>query len=269
MSWAANRQTTRAEDRAYSLLGLFGVNIPLLYGEGDKAFLRLQEEIIRHSNDDSIFAWEFTDDVEYELYKNQLLAPSPDYFSWWSPQKSRNLRLYSSATDLEEVNFDERFEITQKALHITVPLFHWRKEDKSNAKTTSRKKNRSIYEIHFQGTLQGCDLGRKPPEDHTSESKFSVNFKTSQALLKCHLGFGMSSLIRIALRLSHTYLGDRHISSQVVSEQPGRNELEEDIRHRMGSRLGKRHRLALYLGDPVTTTRQSIVIQRDGDINNI
>jgi hypothetical protein len=34
MSWAANRQATRAEDVAYSLLGIFDVNMPLLYGEG-------------------------------------------------------------------------------------------------------------------------------------------------------------------------------------------------------------------------------------------
>jgi hypothetical protein len=42
MSWAADRETTRIEDLAYCLLGIFGVNMPLLYGEGKKAFLRLQ-----------------------------------------------------------------------------------------------------------------------------------------------------------------------------------------------------------------------------------
>jgi hypothetical protein len=42
MSWASERETTRLEDLAYCLLGLFGVNMPLLYGEGSKAFLRLQ-----------------------------------------------------------------------------------------------------------------------------------------------------------------------------------------------------------------------------------
>ncbi|KAI6043174.1 heterokaryon incompatibility protein-domain-containing protein, partial [Pisolithus marmoratus] len=56
MSWAADRETTRVEDRAYSLLGLFGLQMPMLYGEG-KAFQRLQLEIIRSSNDHSIFAW--------------------------------------------------------------------------------------------------------------------------------------------------------------------------------------------------------------------
>ena len=57
ISWAACRTTTRVEDRAYSLMGLLDVNMPMLYGEGKKAFHRLQLEIIRSSNDQSIFAW--------------------------------------------------------------------------------------------------------------------------------------------------------------------------------------------------------------------
>ncbi|RYP59310.1 hypothetical protein DL770_010237 [Monosporascus sp. CRB-9-2] len=46
MAWAESRQTTRDEDKAYSLLGIFDVQMPLIYGEGrEKAFKRLQEEI--------------------------------------------------------------------------------------------------------------------------------------------------------------------------------------------------------------------------------
>lgn len=56
MSWAAGRNTSRLEDEAYCLLGIFDVNLPLLYGEGEKAFHRLQEEIIKRSNDLTIFA---------------------------------------------------------------------------------------------------------------------------------------------------------------------------------------------------------------------
>ena len=51
MSWAAHRETSRKEDEAYCLLGLFEVNMPLLYGEEEKAFTRLQEEIIRSNSD--------------------------------------------------------------------------------------------------------------------------------------------------------------------------------------------------------------------------
>ncbi|KAI6038918.1 heterokaryon incompatibility protein-domain-containing protein [Pisolithus marmoratus] len=57
MSWAAGRVTKRVEDRAYSLMGLFGVNMPMLYGEGNKAFRRLQLKIIKGTGDHSIFAW--------------------------------------------------------------------------------------------------------------------------------------------------------------------------------------------------------------------
>jgi hypothetical protein len=59
MSWAAQRKTTRVEDIAYCLLGIFDVTMPLLYGEGSKAFLRLQEELISRFDDQSIFAWSF------------------------------------------------------------------------------------------------------------------------------------------------------------------------------------------------------------------
>ncbi|KAI1131015.1 HET domain protein [Nemania abortiva] len=60
MSWAAKRQTTRLEDMAYCLIGIFEVNMPMLYGEGPRAFLRLQEEVVKDTNDLSIFAWKAT-----------------------------------------------------------------------------------------------------------------------------------------------------------------------------------------------------------------
>jgi hypothetical protein len=48
MSWSETRETTRKEDKAYSLLGIFGVHMPLIYGEGrENAFNRLHEAIER------------------------------------------------------------------------------------------------------------------------------------------------------------------------------------------------------------------------------
>ena len=55
MSWAARRKTTRIEDQAYCLLGIFNVNIPLIYGEGGHAFQRLQEEIMKTTEEYSLF----------------------------------------------------------------------------------------------------------------------------------------------------------------------------------------------------------------------
>ncbi|KAF2755470.1 HET-domain-containing protein [Pseudovirgaria hyperparasitica] len=61
MSWAAGRCTSRPEDRAYSLFGIFGITMPTHYGEGGKnAFVRLQEEIIKYSDDQSLKWYSFT-----------------------------------------------------------------------------------------------------------------------------------------------------------------------------------------------------------------
>ncbi|KAH6669201.1 heterokaryon incompatibility protein-domain-containing protein [Halenospora varia] len=56
ISWAARRKTTRTEDRAYSLLGILGVHMPLLYGEARNAFKRLQTELIKISDDESFLS---------------------------------------------------------------------------------------------------------------------------------------------------------------------------------------------------------------------
>ena len=76
MSWASHRHTSREEDIAYYLLGLFDINMPLLYGEGaEKAFIRLQTEIMKDSDDESLFAW--TSDQT----SSSLLAERPSYFA--------------------------------------------------------------------------------------------------------------------------------------------------------------------------------------------
>jgi hypothetical protein len=79
MSWAAYRKTTRLEDRAYSMLGLFDVNMPLLYGKGNKAFIRLQLEILSRSDDESIFAW--SNPWPERTHRPGLLAETPECFA--------------------------------------------------------------------------------------------------------------------------------------------------------------------------------------------
>ncbi|KAH7374079.1 heterokaryon incompatibility protein-domain-containing protein [Cadophora sp. MPI-SDFR-AT-0126] len=119
MSWAANRKTSREEDIAYCLLGIFDVNMPLLYGEGsEKAFRRLQEEIIKQSDDQTIFAWGFNlSDRDNE--ETSILAESPSEFTGckdvipckaWTPVQTTH------------------FEITKKGLHIELPLLPSRGE---------------------------------------------------------------------------------------------------------------------------------------------
>ena len=54
MDWARNRKAKRDEDEAYSLLGIFGVHMPLIYGEGsNQAFKRLHRAIRESKEDDS------------------------------------------------------------------------------------------------------------------------------------------------------------------------------------------------------------------------
>lgn len=114
MAWAADRHTTRVEDIAYCLLGIFDINMPLIYGEGYRAFQRLQEELIRSNNDISILWWSMDNYVEPKyrphVYRN------PDTFSKsllrsplaWSPAEFRGKgndsrsRLYMSELDRSE-----------------------------------------------------------------------------------------------------------------------------------------------------------------------
>ena len=76
MSWASERVTKCVEDTAYSLLGIFDVNMPLLYGEREKAFLRLQEQIINQTDDHTSFVWAI-----HRHDQPGLLADSPKAFA--------------------------------------------------------------------------------------------------------------------------------------------------------------------------------------------
>ncbi len=101
MSRAAKREPSRLEDTAYCLLGIFNINMALIYGEGEKAFVRLKEEIIQHSVDKTILAWDRTDHESID----QLLAPSPKYF------KFTNFRFRNRTAPADEVH-----EITSQGL---------------------------------------------------------------------------------------------------------------------------------------------------------
>ncbi|KAL1845788.1 hypothetical protein Daus18300_014446 [Diaporthe australafricana] len=105
MSWVADRVTTRPEDIAYCLLGIFGINMPLLYGEGEKAFIRLQEEIIRQYDDHSVLAFDTL------LSKNSLLADHPQHFRH---MRDIQPRLHSRITP--------PFALTNAGLSLRTPL---------------------------------------------------------------------------------------------------------------------------------------------------
>lgn len=136
MSWAAYRETTRAEDLAYSLLGIFRVYMPPLYGEGDNAFQRLQLEIINKSDDESLFAWTSTDRRE----KTGLLAASPKNF------------MNSGDIDMIKLNNGNRFKrekpysITNMGLRLEVALVQ--------ADLTAIKRLGAGFISHIHGSFQ-------------------------------------------------------------------------------------------------------------------
>jgi hypothetical protein len=106
MSWASKRETTRVEDKAYCLLGLFSVNMPLLYGEGRRAFIRLQEEIMRQSDDHSIFAWS-SDSIN----ETGMLASSPaDFLN------------SGKIIKIDQDRSHPPYSITNKGIQITLPI---------------------------------------------------------------------------------------------------------------------------------------------------
>ncbi|KAI0162084.1 heterokaryon incompatibility protein-domain-containing protein [Xylariaceae sp. FL1272] len=110
MSWAASRKTTRLEDTAYCLLGIFGVNMPLIYGEGMRAFFRLQEEIIKSKNDLTILAWKSLPEGAPWAHTGAL-AQSPKQFVG-----SQDIVLSQS------LNYNPDFTVTNKGIRITVSL---------------------------------------------------------------------------------------------------------------------------------------------------
>jgi len=126
LSWAAKRNTTRIEDRAYSLMGIFGVHMPMLYGEGEAAFLRLQEEILKRSNDQSILLWD-ADELG-------LLAKSPAAFNVHLPEPGdmSNYCLYpfgqlkfDRENSYSSYGHDMAFALTNTGLSIKLHLIPW------------------------------------------------------------------------------------------------------------------------------------------------
>jgi hypothetical protein len=118
MSWAANRYATRTEDIAYSLLGIFEINMPLLYGEGRRAFLRLQQEILRTVNDQSLFAWGFTPKTIWQLTYDSLPASEYGLFADMPSRfadcgKVLSYHRHGHSSDIRVVN---------GALHLAMPL---------------------------------------------------------------------------------------------------------------------------------------------------
>ncbi|KAJ6439827.1 HET domain-containing protein [Purpureocillium lavendulum] len=112
LSWASSRSTTRVEDQAYSLLGLFDISMPLVYGEGSEAFTRLLEEIMRKYTDHSVLA--------SQLRYVDFLPRSPKEFcesQFVATGKSTHLKKHYTP-----LVHSYPFQMTNSGLQMTLPI---------------------------------------------------------------------------------------------------------------------------------------------------
>lgn len=160
MVWAAQRETTKLEDRTYSLLGILGVNMVPVYGVDDGAFEDLQHRIIAKYADQTLFAWYHTvtqpEDVEMadadpaaepvaepaprpapevapDSAEGDTSAPSPNTTGLLASSPSQYLKSYEiSEADfrkhyvdgIRDYSYRSHFSISNNLVHISAPVKH-------------------------------------------------------------------------------------------------------------------------------------------------
>ncbi|KAL9046038.1 MAG: hypothetical protein Q9214_001032 [Letrouitia sp. 1 TL-2023] len=170
MSWAAKRETRRPEDIAYCLLGIFGVNMPIQYGEGQNAFIRLQKVLLTETPDESIFSW-----TKEGIKSHGLLASSPDYFEssravTIKPKRCKPrppYRLTNQGLEWPFPNFfldvqhgaDWNNLVAMSRKHITITLNSWQteqsKENHGLMKHLGLEKYKNTITIHLRKSKNG------------------------------------------------------------------------------------------------------------------
>ncbi|KAK3301757.1 heterokaryon incompatibility protein-domain-containing protein [Chaetomium strumarium] len=191
MSWAATRETKREEDRAYCLLGIFGVNIPLLYGEGEKAFIRLQEEIIKESNDLTLFAWRLEPKLAHGQTYWGILAPSPNEFggcgdieAWVDPMHNDECVMTSKGLRVTP-NLNGGLRLGEDGIYVMKLQCHRR----------NRTENLGIF-------LQqhGCDVYTRVKPDKLAETPSPANDKHRVFYVTKTVSTSQSLLLRTSIR---------------------------------------------------------------------
>jgi hypothetical protein len=119
LGWARSRQTTREEDKCYSLLGLFNVHMSLLYGEGRaKAFRRFHEELKKEREDptelNAILAQVTAQQIENNADKSVML----DYEMDSMPLKR------SATVAFQGTDYDDPSDRSRQSLRSKVDVRH-------------------------------------------------------------------------------------------------------------------------------------------------
>ncbi|KAF4333826.1 het domain protein [Fusarium beomiforme] len=124
MSWAAHRETTREEDMAYSLFGIFNLHLPVQYGEGLGAFLRLQDALIA-KNDESLFAWKMPPGgpgSAYRLVPDSLVDLGPDEWGLLAPSPKWYQHCGKMTTQHKKTVMRQRGGFTRTPQGISGPI---------------------------------------------------------------------------------------------------------------------------------------------------
>lgn len=187
LSLAVGRKTSRLEDRAYSLLGLFDVSMPLLYGEGNEAFRRLQRSILPKNFDESIFAHrgvgllaDSVDDFAFHKKTGDDPAEKEQYQIWRHESKYlflsdsmlqgdllitphyRGVRMVAAcllATDLQGMLIVLRYVSNRGGLRLLKTLLHVSVNVSEHAGLLGWTKSGTVVD-----GVCGCDLSKKKNE---------------------------------------------------------------------------------------------------------
>jgi len=179
MSWASHRKTSRLEDQAYCLLGLFDVCLPLIYGEGSKAFQRLQEAIMVKTYDQSIFAWGKLGQKENHMIDAEQYNGNRDIP--WKPPSDRSPRLGLFAES--PADFADSGEISPADHHF--------------AHSINREKPPTL--VNGGGLVNLVILGQFPSVSYWDQPHVAMPVNAEVATLLCHYKGFENKLVALIL----------------------------------------------------------------------
>lgn len=233
MSWASTRTTTRPEDKAYCLLGIFNVHLPLLYGEGKrKAFLRLQDEIMKNSTDHSILAWEHASPNRPSIVG--CLAKDPSHF-----RSARNIVTFQTS--------DGPFRMTNKGLEVQLPLIKHSDND-----TCIAVLHNCRYKNDFCGVI-GIELRR----DSNYDTYYRWHRKPVVVTDQEWMSATRQTIYITPTKSKHDYVDTKSLCLWFQLDFP--SEISEHIRERLSLRVPPVH----YWDETSSVLRSSFATQRE------
>ena len=230
MFWASKRVTTRKEDEAYSLMGIFSIRMPTIYGEGREAFIRLQEEILKTIPDQSIFVWDQAPNARRPRAKDihaygrdlrALLASSPANFSYSGQVETLTKAQFSKTLRARDFGIPippPIFSITPYGIRATLPHLVDELFDKAVkvVPLACSEKNRLLAlvltspeaeeeDVHIVG---GGPISTRKGKEHDADTRYPA-WPTAR-IISPFPGFPRLVYLSFPLRLSGTHHENHH-----------------------------------------------------------